>query len=106
MLDILCSYEWHESFGIMISVCVGFLYIPNCSFFLFRCIVILRKLLELCCSFSIVNFILVFTLNITVSNATLSTLVFTLVLHVSATLGHRQVLLLYCYGCFIVILLL
>jgi hypothetical protein len=36
----------------------------------------------------------IFTLNITVFNTTLSTLVFTLVLHVSATLGHHQVLLL------------
>jgi hypothetical protein len=35
-----------------------------------------------------------FTLNITVCNATLNTSVFTLVLHVSATLGHHQVLLL------------
>jgi hypothetical protein len=35
-----------------------------------------------------------FTLNITVFNATLSTSVFTLVLHVSTTLGHHQVLLL------------
>jgi hypothetical protein len=35
-----------------------------------------------------------FTPNITVFNATLSTSVFTLVLHVSTTLGHHQVLLL------------
>jgi hypothetical protein len=35
-----------------------------------------------------------FTLNITVFNATLSTLGFTLVLHVSATLGHHQALML------------
>jgi hypothetical protein len=35
-----------------------------------------------------------FILNIIVFNATLGTSVFTLVLHVSATLGHHQVLLL------------
>jgi hypothetical protein len=38
--------------------------------------------------------LLTFTLNITVFNATLSTPAFTLVLHVSATLDHHQVLLL------------
>jgi hypothetical protein len=58
MLAILCSYGWHESVGIVVFVCVGFLYIANSSFVLFRCIVTSRKLMELCCSFSIVNFIL------------------------------------------------
>jgi hypothetical protein len=62
MLAIICSCGWHESVGIMVSVCVGFLYIANSSFVLFRCIVRSRELMELCCSFSIVNFILVFCL--------------------------------------------
>jgi hypothetical protein len=40
-------------------------------------------------------YIIPFTLNITVFNATFSTSVFTLVQHVSATLGHHQVILLF-----------
>jgi hypothetical protein len=32
MFAILYSYGWHESFGIMVSVCVGFLYIENYIF--------------------------------------------------------------------------
>jgi hypothetical protein len=32
ILDILCSYGWQESFGIMMYVCVYFPYIANCSF--------------------------------------------------------------------------
>jgi hypothetical protein len=38
--DNLCSYGWHELLGIMISVCVGFLYIENSKLFSLRCIVI------------------------------------------------------------------
>jgi hypothetical protein len=53
------SEGWHESLGIMVSVCVGFLYILNSSFVLFQCIVRSMKLMELYCSFFIVNFILV-----------------------------------------------
>jgi hypothetical protein len=56
MLAILCLYEWHESFDIMVSLCGGFLYIPNSSFVLFRCIFIFKKLMKMCCPFSIVNF--------------------------------------------------
>jgi hypothetical protein len=56
MLDILCSCGWHESFGIMMSVCVGFLYIAYSSFCSCR-IVRSRKFMDLCVSFSIVNFI-------------------------------------------------
>jgi hypothetical protein len=59
MLAILCLCRWHESFGIVVSVCVGFLYGSNSSFVLFRCIVRARKLMELYCTFLIVNFILV-----------------------------------------------
>jgi hypothetical protein len=35
MLATLCLYGWHESFGILVSVCVGFLCIPNSNFVLF-----------------------------------------------------------------------
>jgi hypothetical protein len=42
--------------GIMMSVCVCFLYIANSSFVLLQCIVISKKITELYCSFLIVNF--------------------------------------------------
>jgi hypothetical protein len=58
ILDNFCSYGWQESFGVMTSVCVS-LYIGNSSFVFLRCIVRFRKLMELSCSFSMVNFILV-----------------------------------------------
>jgi hypothetical protein len=61
MLAILGSYGWHESFGIIVSVCIGFLCIADSNFVL-QCIVRSRKLMELCCSFSMVNFILVLCL--------------------------------------------
>jgi hypothetical protein len=40
----------------MMSVWMGFLYISNSNSFSLRCIVKSRKLMELCDSFSIVNF--------------------------------------------------
>jgi hypothetical protein len=55
MLDILCSCGWNESFGIMMSVWVGFLYIVYSSFCSCRCIVRSRKFMDLCVSSSIVN---------------------------------------------------
>jgi hypothetical protein len=54
MLDILCSCGWHESFGIMMSVCVRFLYIVYSSFCSCRRIVRSRKFMDLCVTFSIV----------------------------------------------------
>jgi hypothetical protein len=56
MPDILCSHGWQESWGIMMSVWVGFLYISNSNSFSLRCIVRSRELMQLCDSFSIVNF--------------------------------------------------
>jgi hypothetical protein len=56
-LDILCSYCWQESLGIMMSDCVFPLY---CKFWF--CIVRSRNLMELCPSFPVVNFILVYSL--------------------------------------------
>jgi hypothetical protein len=56
MLDILCSFGWQELLGIIMSVCVGFLYIVNFRFSSSRYIVRSRKLIEPCISFSIVNF--------------------------------------------------
>jgi hypothetical protein len=40
------------------AVCVCFLYFANFSFIFLRYIVRSRKLMELCCPFSMVNFIL------------------------------------------------
>jgi hypothetical protein len=59
MADILCSQVWHEPLGIIVSVCIGFLYIWTSIFVFFRCIVRSRKFMALLWSFSIVNFILV-----------------------------------------------
>jgi hypothetical protein len=53
MLDILCSCGWHESFGIIMSVCVGFLCIVYSSFR--SCVVRSRKVMDFCVSVSIVN---------------------------------------------------
>jgi hypothetical protein len=50
MLDILSSYGCQELFGIMLSVCVCFLYIADSSFVSLQRVVKSRKLLELCCS--------------------------------------------------------
>jgi hypothetical protein len=55
ILAVLCSHGWHESLGNM-SACVCFLYIANSNFSFSRCIVISRKQIVLCCSFSVVNF--------------------------------------------------
>jgi hypothetical protein len=38
------------------SVCVGFRYIKNCKFLSLRCVVRSRKLMDSCCSFYIVKF--------------------------------------------------
>jgi hypothetical protein len=59
ILDILCPNRWMESLGIMISVCVCFLYIANSSFVFLRHVLRSIKSMELCFSFSMVNFILV-----------------------------------------------
>jgi hypothetical protein len=56
ILNILCSCGRQESLSIITSVSVGFLYIANSSLFLL-CIKRLIKLMELCDSFSIANFI-------------------------------------------------
>jgi hypothetical protein len=53
----MSSYGCYESLGIVISVCVGFLYIENSNSSSLQCIVRSRKLVEPCSSFSIVNFI-------------------------------------------------
>jgi hypothetical protein len=62
MADILCSYGWHESLGIIMSVCVGFLYISNSSVLFFLFIVRSKKLMDFWCSFSILNVMFVFCL--------------------------------------------
>jgi hypothetical protein len=59
VLTILCPYGWHESFGIMISVCASFLHIANSNFVLLRCILRSRKLMEFCRFFQQLSFILV-----------------------------------------------
>jgi hypothetical protein len=56
MSDSLCSYRRNELFGIMISVCVGFRYIEICKCLSVRHIVRSRKLMDLCCTFFIVKF--------------------------------------------------
>jgi hypothetical protein len=55
MPDSLCSYGWHELFGIIMSVWIGFQYISNSKFVSLRCISRTRKLIDSCSSFSIVN---------------------------------------------------
>jgi hypothetical protein len=45
ILDILCSYGWQESFSIVISICVDFVYVTNSNFVLLQCIVRSRKLI-------------------------------------------------------------
>jgi hypothetical protein len=39
MLDTLCSCGWHEFFGSMICICIGFLCIANPNFVPILCIV-------------------------------------------------------------------
>ena len=55
MAAIFCSKGWHESFGIMVSVVVGFLNIPKVSSFLSFDIVRSRKFNFPSCSCSSVN---------------------------------------------------
>jgi hypothetical protein len=54
MLYVSCG--WRESLCIMISLCVGFLYIVNLDSFFLRCVERSRKYMELRASVSMVNF--------------------------------------------------
>jgi hypothetical protein len=46
MLAILRPHGWHKSFGIIVSVCVGVLYIANSNFEFLLCIAHFRNLIE------------------------------------------------------------
>jgi multisubunit Na+/H+ antiporter MnhE subunit len=59
ILDFYVHMGGRSYLEIWYLFCVCFLYIANSSFVFLWCIVRSRKLMELCCSFSMVNFILV-----------------------------------------------
>jgi hypothetical protein len=55
--DSLCSYGWQELLGIIILVCVGFLYIENFTFLSVQSTVRSKKFMDSCSSVSRANFI-------------------------------------------------
>jgi hypothetical protein len=57
MSDSLCSYGWQELLGIMISVCMGFLYMEKSHFLSLQWYMKSGKLIYLRDSFSIVHFL-------------------------------------------------
>jgi hypothetical protein len=85
MLATLCSYELHGPFGIMVSVYVGFLYIPNSSFVFFGHVLLDPKKFMNLYFFSIVNFILAVCLLNSVSVSSMFVLFCLYIMSMSST---------------------